>query len=280
MPGVTSYRQTRHVPARPLLRSRPALGACARGSVLRFCRTAVRSGGPARSVDHFFRRSDRWCSADSQSMTTTESLPNPFTDDGHRLRLAVAGYLARFKGLSRTHAESDLRAYRAWCQQHHLDPLAASRPQVELYVVEAVLGDHGGSRDGLDEQFGAPGSHRADAVGTFPAPLPGAEPVGVEHLAGVDDVRPQLGRRGANVFARTAAAALPVFRTGPPADTCGLQKSFLEVDEHDGHSLRWQGKEITRTSHHRQTLSAADGVGRPWHQRTRSRGARGMRRTS
>ena len=146
-------------------------------------------------------------------MTTTESLPNPFTDDGHRLRLAVAGYLARFKGLSRTHAESDLRAYRAWCQQHHLDPLAASRPQVELYVVEAVLGDHGGSRDGLD------------AVGTFPAPLPGAEPVGVEHLAGVDDVRPQLGRRGANVFARTAAAALPVLRTGPPADTCGLQKS-------------------------------------------------------
>ena len=33
--------------------------------------------------------------ADSRSMTTTAgSLPNPLTDDGHRLQLAVAGYLA------------------------------------------------------------------------------------------------------------------------------------------------------------------------------------------
>jgi hypothetical protein len=32
--------------------------------------------------------------------------PEPFTD---RLRLAVAAYLARFKGSSREHTESDLR---------------------------------------------------------------------------------------------------------------------------------------------------------------------------
>ena len=49
-------------------------------------------------------------------------------------QLAVAGYLARFKGISRTHAESDLRAYLTWCADHRLDPLTASRPQVELYV--------------------------------------------------------------------------------------------------------------------------------------------------
>jgi hypothetical protein len=31
------------------------------------------------------------------------------------LRLAVAAYLARFKGSSRGHTESDLRCYLAWC---------------------------------------------------------------------------------------------------------------------------------------------------------------------
>jgi integrase/recombinase XerD len=50
------------------------------------------------------------------------------------LRLAAAAYLARFAGLSRTHTESDLRAYPCWCADRGLDPLAAGRPQVELYV--------------------------------------------------------------------------------------------------------------------------------------------------
>jgi site-specific recombinase XerD len=55
----------------------------------------------------------------------------PFTD---RLRLAVAAYLARFKGLSREHTESDLRCYLAWCAERRLDPLAAQRPHLELYI--------------------------------------------------------------------------------------------------------------------------------------------------
>jgi site-specific recombinase XerD len=50
------------------------------------------------------------------------------------LRLAVAAYLARFKGQSRIHTESDLRGYLVWCEQRGLDPLAASRPHVELYI--------------------------------------------------------------------------------------------------------------------------------------------------
>jgi integrase/recombinase XerD len=57
--------------------------------------------------------------------------PEPFTD---QLRLAVAAYLARFKGSSREHTESDLRCYLAWCAERGLDPLAAQRPHLELYI--------------------------------------------------------------------------------------------------------------------------------------------------
>jgi integrase/recombinase XerD len=70
-------------------------------------------------------------------MTFTElpSVPSdhlvPFTD---QLQLAVAAYLARFKGSSRYHTESDLRCYLAWCAERGLDPLAARRPHLELYV--------------------------------------------------------------------------------------------------------------------------------------------------
>jgi integrase/recombinase XerD len=55
----------------------------------------------------------------------------PVTDP---LRLAVAAYLARFKGASREHSESDLRCYLAWCAERGLDPLAARRPHLELYI--------------------------------------------------------------------------------------------------------------------------------------------------
>ena len=48
--------------------------------------------------------------------------PGPLTD---QLRLAVAAYLARFKGASRYHTESDLRCYLAWCAERGLDPLTA-----------------------------------------------------------------------------------------------------------------------------------------------------------
>jgi integrase/recombinase XerD len=70
-------------------------------------------------------------------MTFTElaSVPSdplaPFTD---QLRLAVAAYLARFKGSSREHTESDLRCYLTWCAERGLDPLAARRPHLKLYI--------------------------------------------------------------------------------------------------------------------------------------------------
>jgi hypothetical protein len=69
------------------------------------------------------------------TFTDLASVPSnplaPFTD---RLRLAVAAYLARFKGSSREHTESDLRCCLAWCAEQGLDPLAARRPHLELYI--------------------------------------------------------------------------------------------------------------------------------------------------
>src|SRR5690349_18207445 len=62
---------------------------------------------------------------------TSSDSPEPFTG---RLRLAVAAYLARFKGASREHTESDLRCYLAWCGEQGLDPFAARRPHLELYI--------------------------------------------------------------------------------------------------------------------------------------------------
>jgi integrase/recombinase XerD len=67
----------------------------------------------------------------SQDLTATPLQPLPA---GRLLRAAVAAYLSRVEALSRMHAESDLRAFMAWCAQRRVDPLSASRPQVELYV--------------------------------------------------------------------------------------------------------------------------------------------------
>lgn len=55
-------------------------------------------------------------------MNTAQLIPTALLDDV-TLRLAVAAYLARYKGQSRTHTESDLRCYLAWCHHHDLDPL-------------------------------------------------------------------------------------------------------------------------------------------------------------
>ena len=57
--------------------------------------------------------------------------PVPVADP---LRLAVAAYLARFKGSSREHTESDLRCHLTWCAELDLDPLAVPRPHLELHV--------------------------------------------------------------------------------------------------------------------------------------------------
>jgi integrase/recombinase XerD len=51
-----------------------------------------------------------------------------------QLDRAIAAHLTRFTGTSRDHARSDLRAFLSWCAERHLDPLAARRPHLELYI--------------------------------------------------------------------------------------------------------------------------------------------------
>ncbi len=51
-----------------------------------------------------------------------------------RLQVAVAAYLARYRGASREHTLSDLRVFMSWCAARGLDPLAAQRVHLELYV--------------------------------------------------------------------------------------------------------------------------------------------------
>jgi site-specific recombinase XerD len=69
-------------------------------------------------------------------MTTYENVlvPIPLPPESDTLRRAVAAYLARFKGQSRVHTESDLRAHLNWCRSHSLDPLTAERPHLKLYI--------------------------------------------------------------------------------------------------------------------------------------------------
>jgi site-specific recombinase XerD len=50
------------------------------------------------------------------------------------LRLAVSAYLARFKGISREHTCSDLNAFFTWCAARGVEPLAAQRTDLELFV--------------------------------------------------------------------------------------------------------------------------------------------------
>jgi hypothetical protein len=59
-------------------------------------------------------------------------IPRPASDD--LLRVAIAAYLSRYKGLSRAHTGSDLQVFLRWCGHRGLDPLAMRRSDVELFV--------------------------------------------------------------------------------------------------------------------------------------------------
>jgi integrase/recombinase XerD len=67
----------------------------------------------------------------SAEPASVPSSPGPLAD---QLQLAVAAYLARFRGSSREHTESGPRCHLAWCTGHHLGPLTAQRPHLELYI--------------------------------------------------------------------------------------------------------------------------------------------------
>jgi integrase/recombinase XerD len=49
-------------------------------------------------------------------------------------RLALAGFLAGYSGLTREAYELDLRQYASWCHQHHLRLFAARRADIECFA--------------------------------------------------------------------------------------------------------------------------------------------------
>ena len=67
--------------------------------------------------------------AEPASVSSDQAGPLP-----DQLRLAVPAHLARFKGSSHEHTESDLRCYLIWCAERDLDPLAAQRLHLEMYI--------------------------------------------------------------------------------------------------------------------------------------------------
>src|SRR6516165_4338965 len=49
-------------------------------------------------------------------------------------RLALAGFLAGYSGLTRQAYELDLRQYASWCHQHHIRLFQARRPDIECFA--------------------------------------------------------------------------------------------------------------------------------------------------
>jgi integrase/recombinase XerD len=50
------------------------------------------------------------------------------------LELAIAGFLAGYKGNTFRSYKNDLQTFIQWCAQHDLAPLDAKRPHIELYI--------------------------------------------------------------------------------------------------------------------------------------------------
>lgn len=50
------------------------------------------------------------------------------------LELAAMGFLARYRGLTLDAYTLDLKTYFAWCADHQLQPLQATRPHLELFI--------------------------------------------------------------------------------------------------------------------------------------------------
>jgi hypothetical protein len=69
-----------------------------------------------------------------ESLVSVPALTGHAKTRADRLRLAALAYLARYKGQSRDHAASDLRGYLSWCADRGVDPLAATRVQIEVWV--------------------------------------------------------------------------------------------------------------------------------------------------
>ena len=69
--------------------------------------------------------------ATTSTSTAVATVEPVFTDPE---RLALAGFLAGYTGLTREAYALDLRQYASWCQQHHLRPFQARRADIECFA--------------------------------------------------------------------------------------------------------------------------------------------------
>jgi hypothetical protein len=72
-------------------------------------------------------------------------------------RLALAGFLAGYSGLTRQAYELDLRQYASWCHQHHVHLFSARRSDIECFApnLERAAGHGPPSRGGCRPSPGA-----------------------------------------------------------------------------------------------------------------------------
>ncbi len=67
-------------------------------------------------------------------MPTDTTIVKPTAPLFDEARLAIAGFLARYSGATRTSYATDLRQFFAWCAQCDLEVFAAKRGHIELYA--------------------------------------------------------------------------------------------------------------------------------------------------
>lgn len=80
------------------------------------------------------------------------TIPMSALDRMDPLSLAIAGYLAKFRGTTFTDYRTDLRHYLGWCERNGLPPLQATRPHLELYV--RWLEEQGWATSTIARRFG------------------------------------------------------------------------------------------------------------------------------
>lgn len=62
------------------------------------------------------------------------SRPSSVLTDRAPLDAAMSAYLGRYRGVTREHAQSDLRIFLTWCTDQDLNPLTLGRADIERYV--------------------------------------------------------------------------------------------------------------------------------------------------
>src|ERR1700730_15929724 len=84
----------------------------------------------------------------SQSTTTIVAPERPLFDEA---RLAIAGFLARYSGATRTTYAADLRYFFAWCAECRLNAFDAKRGHLELWA--RMMEDRGLARSTIGRRI-------------------------------------------------------------------------------------------------------------------------------